>query len=165
MIDRSQLTHLRCYATRGTLLLASLLIGTLALSACATSGTAPGSATAAPAIFKSAASEYPLYELRTYTSTEGNLDALHTRFRDHTLALFEKHGAKNIAYWTPTEQPNTLIYIIAHKSNDARTSLWESFLADPEWRAVYAASIANGKLVSNIDSVLLNATDYSPDLL
>ena len=32
------------------------------------------------------------FELRTYTATPGKLDALNARFRDHTCALFRKHG-------------------------------------------------------------------------
>lgn len=111
----------------------------------------------------SEAADYPLFELRTYTASPGKLDALHSRFRDHTMALFDKHGARNIAYWTPTETPNTLIYILAHESADARATTWKNFVADPEWQAVYAASIADGKLVTNIDSVLMRATDYSPN--
>ena len=31
-------------------------------------------------------------ELRVYFANEGKLDALHSRFRDHTTRLFEKHG-------------------------------------------------------------------------
>ena len=37
-----------------------------------------------------------LYELRTYYTPEGKLDALNARFRNHTLTLFEKHGMKTI---------------------------------------------------------------------
>ncbi len=46
-----------------------------------------------------------VFELRTYTASEGNLDHLHARFRDHTCKLFEKHGATNIAYWSPMADP------------------------------------------------------------
>lgn len=147
-----------------------LLLGTIGLSACASNETASvhsvGTTTPAhaPVHGSSTAGEHSLYELRTYTTNEGKLDALQARFRDHTMALFEKHGAKNIAYWIPTEQPNTLIYIIAHKSVEARAASWKSFLADPEWRSAYAASIANGKLNANVESVLMRATDYSPFL-
>ena len=54
-----------------------------------------------------------IYELRTYTTLEGRLPNLHARFKDHTLKLFEKHGMKNVMYWTPTDEKtanNTLIY-------------------------------------------------------
>src|SRR5687767_15105008 len=38
----------------------------------------------------------PVYELRTYVATPGNTAALLTRFREHTIRIFEKHGMKNI---------------------------------------------------------------------
>ena len=40
-----------------------------------------------------------VFELRVYTASEGNLDRLHARFRNHTVKLFEKHGMTNVAYW------------------------------------------------------------------
>ena len=44
-----------------------------------------------------------VYELRTYTVLPGRLPALHKRFADHTMKLFEKHGMKNEMYWTLTD--------------------------------------------------------------
>ncbi len=44
-----------------------------------------------------------VYELRTYTTEPGRLPALHARFRDHTMKLFEKHGMQNVMYWVPTD--------------------------------------------------------------
>ncbi|MFT7652012.1 MAG: hypothetical protein ACI9UU_001119 [Candidatus Azotimanducaceae bacterium] len=108
------------------------------------------------------ADEHNLYELRTYYANEGKIDALHSRFRDHTITLFEKHGIKNIAYWSPAEQPNTLIYLIAHKSAEAAKASWTAFVQDPEWVKVYQASIADGPLVEKIDSVYMTKTDFSP---
>ena len=107
------------------------------------------------------ADDTPLYELRTYTTNEGKLDNLHSRFSDHTMVLFEKHGIKNVGYWIPTDKPNTLVYIIAHKSADAAQASWKAFVADPEWQKVYAASIADGRLVSNIESVFMTKAPYS----
>jgi hypothetical protein len=103
-----------------------------------------------------------VFELRTYTTNEGKLDALHARFRDHTIKLFEKHGMKNIAYWVPEDQPNTLVYLIAHPSVEARGKAFKDFVADPEWKAAYAASRKDGALVAKVDSQMLVATDYSP---
>jgi len=103
-----------------------------------------------------------VFELRTYTTNEGKLDDLQDRFRDHTLRLFEKHGIKNIGYWIPTDKANTLTYLLQHNSKAAATLSWKSFTADPAWREVYSNSIANGRLVSNIDSTFMAATDYSP---
>ena len=105
---------------------------------------------------------HSLYELRTYFANEGKIDDLHARFRNHTMALFEKHGMKNIAYWSPVDDPNKLIYIIAHKSSEAAGESWKAFVSDPAWQKVYADSIADGALVAKIENVFMNKTDYSP---
>jgi hypothetical protein len=108
-----------------------------------------------------------VYELRVYHTYPGKLDDLLTRFRDHTMRLFEKHGMKNVAYWTPTEDPlkgNALFYVIAHPSREAATANWKSFVEDPEWQTVRDKSEANGKLVEKVDSTFLVLTDFSPSL-
>ena len=106
----------------------------------------------------------PCYELRVYHTYEGKLDDLLKRFREHTMTIFEKHGIRNVAYWTPTDDPlkdKTLFYIIAHASREAATANWDAFRADPEWKAVQQASEANGKLVEKVDSTFLVLTDFS----
>lgn len=106
-----------------------------------------------------------VFELRTYTSPEGRLDDLVARFRNDTLRIFEKHGMENVGYWLPVDAPasgNTLIYILAHDSRDAATKSWAAFREDPEWRAVTERTQANGPIVSKVDSVFLEATDFSP---
>ena len=108
------------------------------------------------------ANEHPLYELRTYYTEEGKIDDLHARFRDHTIGLFAKHGIKNIAYWSPAEDPSTLIYLIAHQSADAAKASWTAFGQDPDWQKVAKASRANGPILTKIDSVYMTKTPYSP---
>jgi len=104
-----------------------------------------------------------VYEMRTYHTNEGKLDALHARFRDHTVPLFEKHGMINIGYWVPEEgDGNTLIYLMAYPDRDSRDASWKAFMADPDWKAAYQASTADGKLVKKIDSVFLKPTEWSP---
>ena len=112
-----------------------------------------------------ASAQKRVFEIRTYTTLEGKLDALHARFRNHTTKLFEKHGMTNIGYWSPQDAPlsqNTLVYIIAHPSREAAQKNWEAFRSDPEWLKARDASEANGKIVSKVESVFVNATDYSP---
>ena len=116
----------------------------------------------APATLAQEMPQTPVFELRTYTTNEGKLDDLHARFREHTMALFEKHGMHNVGYWVPVDQANTLIYLISHASLEAAEDSWQAFGADPEWRAVYQASIADGRLVKKIDSIFMTPTDYSP---
>jgi hypothetical protein len=105
-----------------------------------------------------------LYEMRVYYAPEGKLDTLHARFRDHTMKLFEKHGIKNVGYFVPEgENPeHKLVYFIAHASKEARDKSFKEFGADPEWQKAAKESEKNGKIVSKIESVLLNTTDYSP---
>jgi hypothetical protein len=105
-----------------------------------------------------------LFEIRTYTTEPGKLEALHTRFRDHTTKLFEKHGMTNIGYWTPVEEPrskDTLIYVLAHDNEEAAKKSWEGFRGDPEWIKARTASEAAGPIVRKVESVFLNPTDYS----
>lgn len=105
-----------------------------------------------------------VFELRTYTTHPGRLDALHTRFSDHTIRLFERHGMTNIGYFTPQDSPlaeNTLIYVLAHDSRAAAEASWAAFIADPEWQAAYKASTSDAPIVEKLESVFMNATDYS----
>lgn len=105
-----------------------------------------------------------VFELRTYTTHPGRLDALHARFADHTVSLFERHGMTNIGYFVPQDSPlaaNTLIYVLAHDSRDAAKASWAAFVADPDWLKAREASISDGPIVDGIDSVFMNATDYS----
>ena len=112
-----------------------------------------------------AAQEAPLFEMRTYYAHPGKLDALQARFRDHTVKLFEKHGIKNVGYWVPVENAeNKLIYVLEHRSKEARDASFKSFGADPAWQAARAKSEENGPLVQKIESQLMVATDYSPKL-
>jgi hypothetical protein len=105
-----------------------------------------------------------VYELRVYHCFEGKLPDLLKRFREHTAKLFEKHGMKNIAYWTPLDEPaksNTLIYILSHPSREAAAANWKAFQADPEWIEVRDKSEVNGKLAEKIDSTYMAKTDFS----
>ena len=105
-----------------------------------------------------------VYELRTYYTHPGKLADLNTRFRTHTTRIFEKHGMTNVGYWVPQDEParsNTLIYVLAHDSREAAKKSWQAFGADPEWQKAKQASEANGPIVTKVDSVFMDPTDYS----
>ncbi len=106
-----------------------------------------------------------IFELRTYTTNPGKLDALNARFRDHTRRLFKKHGIEVVGFWTPVEgeqAKNTLVYMVAFPSLEAQKKAWDDFKADPEWQKAKADSEVDGVLVKHVDSKNLTATDYSP---
>src|SRR5688572_28517893 len=90
------------------------------------------------------------FEMRTYYAAPGKLEALHARFRDHTNRLFKKHGIQLVGYWVPQDKAkgadNTLVYIIAAPSREARDKSFAAFAQDPEWKTARAASEVNGKL-------------------
>jgi hypothetical protein len=105
-----------------------------------------------------------VFEIRTYTTEPGKLPDLLKRFHDHTTKLFEKHGMTNIGYWVPTDEPrskNTLIYILAHASRDAAKKSWDGFKSDLDWQRVQKASEASGKIVSKVESIYAEPTDFS----
>ena len=105
-----------------------------------------------------------VYEMRTYTATEGKLDAVNARFRDHTRRIFERHNMKSVGYWTPLEGPTagtTLVYILEHPSREEARKNWAAFSADPEWQKAKAESEKDGRIVAKAESVFLVPTDYS----
>jgi hypothetical protein len=119
-----------------------------------------------PTIQPSAGDPARTFELRTYKAAPGKLDALHNRFRDHTIALFSRHGMTHLGYWVPVEEKDgagqTLIYILAHKSPEAAKASFAGFRTDPDWIAAKQASERDGSLTEKVDSLLMKPTDYSP---
>ena len=108
-----------------------------------------------------------VFELRTYTAEAGKLPNLLALFRDHVTALLEKHGMAHVGYWVPQDSPassSTLIYIVAHSSRDAAQESWAEFRADPEWQRAAETANAGGPIVANIESVFIEATDFSPGM-
>ena len=108
-----------------------------------------------------------VFELRTYVTAPDRLKNLHARFRDHTCGIFETHGMKNIAYWTPMDEKkgksNTLIYIISHWSTPQAKKNWKGFIGDPAWKKAQVASVKDGKILAKAPhKVFLKAWSYSP---
>jgi hypothetical protein len=108
-----------------------------------------------------------VFELRDYTASEGNLAALDARFRDHTVKLFTKHGMEHVGYWHPVagkDGKQRMVYILAHKSNEAADASFAAFRKDPDWvKAKAASEKAGGSLTASngVISTLMAPTDYS----
>ena len=105
------------------------------------------------------------YELRTFTATDGKLEALHDRFRQHTMQLWAKHGMTNVAYFTVLDSPaaaNQIVFLLSYPSREASKASWAAFGQDAEWTKVVAETEANGKLIMKGETVALEPTDYSP---
>ena len=106
-----------------------------------------------------------IFELRIYHAAPGKMKALHERFRATTVGLFKKHGITIIGFWSPTKEADAdklLYYILAYPSKAAADRSWKAFRADPDWIKAKEASEKNGTLVSKIESIYMNPTEYSP---
>ena len=109
-------------------------------------------------------SSHHVYELRMYRVHPGKMDALRSRFGDHTDAIFKQHDMKSIGYWIPEDAPNSqslFIYILEHPSRQEAEKNWAAFQADPEWKKVKGESEAQGPLVDHIDRYFMDPTSYS----
>jgi hypothetical protein len=109
--------------------------------------------------------EQRVFEMRTYYAHPGKMKALHSRFRDHTGKLFEKHGMTVIGFWSPMDEKQAdekMIYILAYPSRAAAKKSWADFGNDPDWKTAKANSEKEGPLVAKVESLYLNPTDYSP---
>jgi len=105
------------------------------------------------------------FELRVYYAASGKLDALITRFNDHTTKLFEKHGMKNIGYWVPVNnEKNALYYILSYPDKESRKKSWDAFSNDPDWKKVKGDSEVNGKLVDSVKQVFMYGADILPSI-
>ncbi len=106
-----------------------------------------------------------VFEMRTYTVAPGKSEALHQRFRDHSLGLFKKHAITSIGYWVPVENPESqLVFVLAYPSREARETAWRAFMEDPAWKKAFAESEAAGALVTKVDQLFMTATDFSPEV-
>ena len=115
-------------------------------------------------ILAGSGSSQHVYELRLYHVNEGKMEALVSRFGEHTDAIFKRHDMKSIGYWVPEDAPHSqdlFIYILEHPSREEATKNWAAFQADPEWKKVKASSETNGPLANHIDSYFMDPTSFS----
>ncbi len=105
-----------------------------------------------------------IYEYRVYEAAPGKMSSLHSRFRDHTLKIFERLGATNIGYWTTNVggYSDQLIYILGFTDIAHYERFWKAFNIDEEWKTVRSESEVDGALTTRVFNTLLTPTDYSP---
>jgi hypothetical protein len=104
-----------------------------------------------------------LYELRIYHCMPGKLPAVVARFENATVKLFEKHGIRQVGFWTVVigESNADLYYILKWESLDERQRKFTAFAADPDWIAVRDKSEAGGPIVASISNTILTPTNFS----
>ena len=92
-------------------------------------------------------------ELRHYVAAPGKRDALIARFKDHTMALFEKHGIAVTGFWRVPADDETLYYMCRFEDAAASEAAWKAFFADPDWAAVRTESERDGPLVASLKGI------------
>ena len=108
---------------------------------------------------KNTARDSRCFELRTYTVNAGSsADVLHKRFRERTIALFQKHGMTVVGFWQPVARLDQLVYILAYRDAATRDSAWAAFNTDPDW----VKTRTEMQVSVNVDNTFMVATDYSP---
>jgi hypothetical protein len=103
-----------------------------------------------------------IYELREYLAVEGRSAALHSRFADHTLALFERHGLEVAGFWTDHANDGRILYLLRFPDDEAHRQAWTAFGQDPDWKSVKEASEADGPIVAEMHSTILTSPAYWP---
>ena len=104
-----------------------------------------------------------IYELRNYHCVPGKLPAIVKRFETLTCRLFEKHGIKQVGFWTVAigESSSDLIYMLQWESLADRDQRFAAFARDPEWIEGRAKSEEDGPIVASITNSILMPTKFS----
>jgi NIPSNAP len=90
-----------------------------------------------------------IYEIRVYEAVDGKAEAMKARFRNEVVRRFPTHGIELLGVFESATETARLTYLTRFKSEDDRSKAWAAFGADPDWRAVKAASEVDGPLLKN----------------
>jgi NIPSNAP len=104
-----------------------------------------------------------IHELRVFHCVPGRLPTLLRRFEKDTLRLFEKHGIKQLGFWTVAigDSNNDLFLILQWESLAEREQKFGAFLKDPEWLEAGRKSEEDGPLEGTITNTILVPTAFS----
>ena len=104
-----------------------------------------------------------IHELRVLHCVPGRLPALLRRFETDTLRVFEKHGIKQLGFWTVAigESNNDLFLILQWESLAERERKFGAFLQDPEWLEARRKSEEDGPVEASISNTILVPTAFS----
>ena len=101
-----------------------------------------------------------IHQLRIYEIFERNKAAFHARFRDHAARIMRRYGFEIVAMWEArTERRTEFVYLLAWPDERAKTTAWERFMSDEEWKEIKRRTSAeHGDLVGAIEDRLLTPT-------
>ncbi|GGE30748.1 NIPSNAP family containing protein [Agaricicola taiwanensis] len=88
-----------------------------------------------------------IYEIRIYEHVDGRADAVRRRFTEEVAPRFPKHDIELLGAFTDLDT-GMLTYMTRFPDEESRKRAWASFGADPEWKAIKAASEVDGPLIA-----------------
>ena len=104
-----------------------------------------------------------IHELRIYHCMPGRLPALNKRFENTALKMWEKHGIRQVGFWTVAigGSNHDLYYLLEWENLAERDRKWTAFQSDPEWIAARAKSEEDGPILTHLTNYILQPTSYS----
>jgi hypothetical protein len=90
-----------------------------------------------------------IYEIRVYESVPGQAEAMRKRFKNEVIPRLPRHGIELVGAFISPIEDDKLTYVTRFVDEEARKKGWTSFGADPEWKAVKAASELHGPLLQS----------------
>ena len=105
-----------------------------------------------------------IHQLRIYEIFDNNKAAFHQRFEQHAARIMRTYRFKIVAMWEATTPQRTeFVYLLEWPDVGTKTTAWDAFLADEEWKEIKrVTSAAHGRLVGAIEDRVLSVADYSP---
>jgi hypothetical protein len=100
------------------------------------------------------------FELRIYDVKSGRMDGYLASYRDHRLALFEKHGLESLGFWTVNDQ-DKFVMLIAHENEAAIKEAKDAYHADPDWSRATKPLEKGGTPTGSVTTYILIPTDFS----
>ena len=104
-----------------------------------------------------------IHELRIYHCLPNRLVDVNNRFANVTLKIWEKHGIRQVGFWTVLIGPSNhdLYYMLEWDSLADREKKWNAFASDPEWITARAKTEESGPLLQYLENYMLTPTPYS----
>ena len=108
-----------------------------------------------------------VFELLIYPTRPGKGPELESMFRDASKVI-SKYGMDVVGYWVPEGDPawaDTLVYLVAHPSQDDAKKRWDAIHSDPTMQAYIKEAAAN--IIDRVDKkyrvdeVYMRPSDFS----
>jgi hypothetical protein len=94
-----------------------------------------------------------IHELRVYRAMPGKMPALLDRFEKLVLRYWDKHGIRQVGFWTTAIGPHLDLYHPGVEEPEERERKWTAFNNDPVARR-FVETERNGVIVSLSNAIL-----------